>query len=507
VINKANDIMLRFSPNQNLAHLIHWFEWENDAFKKAREQDKPVMLFLSAFWCRYCQRMDEGAFSDRENMALLNAYFVALRVENATRPDIDARYNLNGWPTIGFFTPAGELLTAVNYLDSDGFKELLLDVYMGYQRKRSEHPMPKSADASETITARLAEDERSAASIQSEISDTIMALADRVNGGFGNGQKFIHPEANDFLLSRYEAMHDSTYLDHVCLTLDRMRDGPIHDALGGGYFRTATGADWSQPHREKLLAEQTGLLVNCLGVFRITQRPEYAQTAEEIIGYLDKKLFDPSKPAFRGCEDFLRSEGEARTRGNDEFFTIIDDCVYTDANAQAVTAYLEAAATLGRVDCKERALGVLEFLWRHCRSTEGSMHHFYDDRPRLPGLLFDQARMGTALVQAYSAAGEIEYLERARELAEFVLTRLTNPDGGYFDLSAHGIDLLKLRLTEIEQNGATAWFFLKLAQAANEPKYREAARWALRAFSGNFISYGIHAAGFGKALAEWISRP
>ena len=109
------------------------------------------------------------------------------------------------------------------------------------------------------------------------------------------------------------------------------------------------------------------------------------------------------------------------------------------------------------------------------------------------------------LVQAYSAAGEIEYLERARELAEFILTRLTNPAGGYFDLSARGLDLLKLRLTEIEQNGAAAWFFLKLAQAANEPKYREAAGWALRAFKGNFISYGIHAAGFGKALGEWIN--
>jgi uncharacterized protein YyaL (SSP411 family) len=495
--------MLRFSPNPNASHLIHWYEWEDDAFQKAREQDKPVMLFLSAFWCRYCQRMDEGAFTDREIMALLNAYFVALRVENAMRPDIDARYNLNGWPTIGFFTPAGELLTAVNYLDTDGFKELLLDVYMGYQRKSSENPMSNPADAGEPVTARQAEDERSVASIPSEISNTIMSLADRVNGGFGNGQKFIHPEANDFLLSRYEATHDRAYLDHVCLTLDRMRDGPIHDVLGGGYFRTTTGADWSQPHREKLLVEQAGLLSNCLDVFRITQRPEYAHAAEEIIGYLDNKLFDPSKPAFRGCEDFLRAEGEARI-ANDEFFTIVDDCVYTDANAQAVTAYLEAATLLGRVDCKERALGILEFLWIRCRSGDGSMHHFYDDRPRLPALLVDQARMGTALVQAYSAAGEIKCLERARELAEFIVTRLTNPAGGYFDLVPAEVGLLRFPLTEIEQNGAAAWFFLKLAQAANEPKYRERACWALRAFSGNFISYGVHAAGFGKALGEWI---
>jgi uncharacterized protein YyaL (SSP411 family) len=496
--------MMRFSPNPNASHLIHWFEWEDDAFQKAREQDKPVMLFLSAFWCRYCQRMDEGAFSERENMALLNAYFVALRVENATRPDIDTRYNLNGWPTIGFFTPAGELLTAVNYLDTDGFKELLLDVYMGYQRKKTENRVTEPINESEANKAHQAEDERSAASILSEISSMIMALADRVNGGFGNGQKFIHPEANDFLLFRYEATHDRNYLDHVCLTLDRMRNGPIHDAEVGGYFRTTTGADWSQPHREKLLAEQAGLLSNCLNVFRITQRPEYAQAAEEIIRYLDKKLFDPSKPAFRGCEDFLRPEHEARP-STEEFFTIIDDCVYTDANAQAVTAYLEGATTLGRVDCEERAIGVLEFLWRGCRNTEGGMHHFYDERPRLPGLLIDQARVGTALVQAHSVAGEIKYLERARELADFILIRLTNPDGGYFDLSAPSLDLLKLRLTEIEQNGAAAWFFLKLAQAANEPKYRKAADWALRAFKGNFISYGIHAAGFGNALSKWLS--
>src|SRR4029434_1191106 len=97
--------MLRFSPNPNLAHLVHWFEWEGDAFRRAQEQDKPVMLFLSAFWCRYCQRMDEGAFSDRENMALLNAYFVALRVENAKRPYITARYHINVWLKTALLPP------------------------------------------------------------------------------------------------------------------------------------------------------------------------------------------------------------------------------------------------------------------------------------------------------------------------------------------------------------------------------------------------------------------
>src|ERR687896_2437337 len=236
--------MLRFSPNPNLAHLINWFEWEGDAFRQASEKDKPVMLFLSAFWCRYCQRMDEGAFSERENMALLNAYFIALRVENAIRPDIDARYNLNGWPTIAFFTPAGELLAAVNYLDAEEFQELLLNVYLAYQNKAAENRVTKSVEEREDEAAQQTEPERSPASTLTEITNTIMSIADRVHGGYGNGQKFIHPEVNDFLLSRYDATQDRIYLDHVCLTLDRMREGAIHDIEQGGYFRTTTGADW-----------------------------------------------------------------------------------------------------------------------------------------------------------------------------------------------------------------------------------------------------------------------
>ncbi len=493
--------MFRFSPNPNLSHLIHWIESEDDAFRKAREQDRPVMLFLGAFWCRYCQRMDEGAFSDRENMALLNAYFVSLRVENAKRPDIDARYNLNGWPTLAFLTPNGKLLAAANYLPTDEFKEFLLNVYMEYEQRKDEFRL--SVDTSEfAVAPTIPSDSPSNVSLR-EITDVVLATADLVNGGYGRGQKFIQAEANDFLLSRYEATKEPACLKHVRLTLDRMRASPIYDDNDAGYFRTTTGADWVQPHREKLLAEQAGLLGNCLRLFRITQRPEYARMAEEIIGYLDQKLFDASKPAFFGCEDFLRRDEDART---DEFFAIIDECVYTDANAQAITAYLAAADVLNQSTYKTRALSVIEYLWRHNRSEHQGMFHYSDGAPHAAGLLNDQARMGIALVQAYRASNEVSFLERAKELAEFILLHLSNPGGGYFDRGKSELEFFGSRLSLIDQNGTAASFFLMLADVTKERKHGDAAFSALAAFSGDFAVYGLDAAPYGQALGEWLSR-
>ena len=497
--------MLRFSPNPNLAHLVRWFEWEEDAFRLAREQGKPVMLFLGAFWCRYCQRMDEEAFSERENMALLNAYFVALRVENATRPDIDARYNLNGWPTIAFFTPTGELFAASNYLPSGEFKELLLNVYLSYQQKGGTPGAHEVKEEEASSTSGEGEQIPSYEAALSDITDTIMALADRENGGYGCGQKFIQADANAFLLARYEATNEVVYLDHARLTLDRMGAGAIHDAESGAFFRTTTGADWSQPHREKLLAEQAGLLSNYLTAFRLTRRAEYARVAEEIIDYLNRKLFDPARGVFFGCEDFLRREAGDASSG-EEFFTIIDECIYTDANALVIIAYLEAAALLNRPDCQQRALIALESLWRRCRDAEQGMYHYHDNAAHLPGLLSDQAQMGMALIRAYSAAGGAQYLERARELAEFIVARLRNPSGGYFDSTDRQNGFLKLLLTDVTQNGDAASFFLELANATKESTYRDAALWALRAFTGNFRSHGIHAAKFGKALSDFVSR-
>jgi uncharacterized protein YyaL (SSP411 family) len=496
--------MLRFSPKPNLAHLIPWAEWEDDAFRRAQAENKPVMLWLGAFWCGYCQRMDQETFSDRENLALLSAYFVPLRIEYAKRPDIDARYNLNGWPTVAFFTPQGQLLAAVNYLPVEEFKNLLIDVHLAYQQRQSEFPAAAESPIEDKSPAVPVIETNRLATALDEITTAIMAQADRENGGYGRGQKFIQADANEFLLARYEATKDARFLDHVCLTLDRMRAGPIHDHEEGGYFRTTTGADWSRPHREKLLAEQAGLALNCSHVFRITQQPVYRDMAAEILGYVKRKLLDPSTGAFFGCEDFLRTFAGDQS-ANDAFTTVIDRCIYTDANTLAIRAYLEASALSRDAEYRSIALGALDFLWNHCRHEDGGMSHYFEGCPQLHGLLNDQVRTGLALLSAHAATGEASFLVRAQELAEFVLTRLRNPAGGFFDIGAAGSPLARLPLTLIEQNGVASTFFVSLGEATRDARYREAALSVFGPFVENAVQYGIHAATMGAAMSSWIA--
>ena len=224
--------------------------------------------------------------------------------------------------------------------------------------------------------------------------------------------------------------------------------------------------------------------------------------AEEIIEYLDAKLYDAVSGVFYGCEDWLRHEPPIP--GGDEFRTIIDRCVYTDANAVVSAAYLDAASLLGKPEYRKRALGVLDFLWKNGRGDGAAMCHYFDGAAHVSGLLQDQAQMGSALLRAYEVTGRAARLDRARQLAEFILAELSNPAGGFYDIHAQDSAALRLRLTLIEQTNAAASFFLALAQATSDAKYRAAARHVFSAVFGDFAQFGVHAAPFGRALEECL---
>ena len=502
--------MLRFSPRTNRAHLVKWREWGAEAFQEAQQQDKPVVVLLMAFWCGYCQRLDETSLSNDEVQALLNAFFIPMRVEESQRPDVDLRYNQDGWPTIVFLTPAGEHLLSVNYTAPEPFITLLVRLVDAYQRDKA--TLLASA-AQHRADARVRQSEDAPAPlgppIVAEIAGMVEGLADPVHGGYGTTCKYLHTEANDFLLYLFEVTGASSYLEHVQFTLEKMRHSRTFDTNDGGFFRYSSRADWQEPHPEKLLDDQAALVRTYLRTYLLTDQPSYRETAEGLIDYLNTTLSNGTTPCFCGCQDYVRPELDlsASRTGPPPLLSCIDELVYCDANARAASAYLDAWWLLGREDCKARAQKVLEQLWATLRAPGVGMYHYADGEPRVPGLLVDSVMMGLALLDAYAVCGTALYLERARHLAEEIVRHHRHAAGGWCDISAVGPANLQVPVTVLTQNATAAAFFVRLADLSGDIAYRKMAHWALRRFPNSHRQHAAFAAGFGHALGRLLALP
>jgi uncharacterized protein len=503
--------MFRFSPRPNRAHLITWWDWGEEAFHAAQQQDKPVALFLTAFWCGYCQRMDETSLSHDEVIVLLNAFFVPIRVEESQRPDVDLRYNHNGWPTIAFLTPSGDHLLSVNYTAAEPFTQLLVRLIDMYQRDKStllEAAARHRADASARRSAETSEP--LGAPIVAEIAGMVEGVADPVHGGYGTKNKFLHAEANEFLLYLFEATGTSSYLNHVRLTLDKMRHSRMFDSKDGGFFRYSSSGDWQEPHPEKLLDDQAALLRNYLHTYLLTDEVSYRETAVGLVEYLNATLSTATHPCFFGCQDYVRlapNGVDSQMSGPLPLLSLIDELVYCDANARAASAYLEAWWLLGREDCQCRALKIVESLWETLRAAVGGMFHYSDGAPHVPGLLMDSVMTGSALLDVYALYGHSLYLTRARQLGEDIVRWYRNAAGGFFDISVAGPASLQYPVTVLTQNANVASFFVRLADLSGDIDYRKTAHWALRRFPNSHRTHGAFAAGFGHALGRLLALP
>ncbi|MDA1096941.1 MAG: DUF255 domain-containing protein [Chloroflexi bacterium] len=305
----------RFSVRTNRANEVDWHEWGFEPFERARAENKPVALFLTAFWCGFCQRLDETTLSNDEVIALLNAFFIPIRVEDAERPDVDLRYNQDGWPTIAFITPDGDHLFSVNHMAPEPFINVLVRTITAVQSGSAPSAGPIEVERSE-VAARAAnsdpvEKAPLRAHIVGEIAGILEGLADSIHGGYSDntGNKYLHAEANDFLLYLYEVSHESVYLDHVTSTLQKMRESRTFDAREGGFFRYSSKPDWREPHPEKLLTDQVTLLRSYLRAYVVTGSSPFRETANELIEYLGTTLTDSATGAFFGCQDYVRPEG------------------------------------------------------------------------------------------------------------------------------------------------------------------------------------------------------
>ena len=518
---------IRFSPNPNQAHRINWLPWGRAAFDWAQAEDRPVLLSLSAPWCYWCHVMDETTYSDPDVQALIARSFVAVRADNDHRPDINARYNVGGWPTTAFLTPHGGLIGGATYLPSDQFLAMLRELAGAYQADK-----PRLYAQSRELWQRRREQARrvaAGAEVESVLTDRVSRIVagayDAIAGGFGAEPKFPNPAIARFILHQHRVTGEDFYAAMLRKTLDNMAASPMFDAVDGGFFRYSAAADWSEPQREKLLDDNVQLARLYLDASIILNNHQYREVAEKTIACLLNHLHDAGRQGFRGSQgahsDYFALDAAQRaaalsasTKGVTNGPPPTDPSCYTGPGALAAAALIDAAWKLGRPQLAALGLDVLERIDQLAQS--GDFSHVYPDDGNpangnhAPAFLSDWAGLLAGLMQAHAATAEPRYLDRAVAVAAIMVTRFFDESGGgFFDIEAddHAVGHLQVREKPMPENMLAVQSLLRLHHATRNDDYRQLCEAALSAFAGVFREQGEFAADFGLTVDLFANPP
>lgn len=305
-LSTASSAYFRHSAYQR----IDWYPWCDEAFEKAKREDKPVFLSSGAVWCHWCHVMAKECFEDDEVVRFLNENFICIKLDRDERPDIDRRFQIavqtmgmgGGWPLSVFLTPDGMPFFGGTYFPPEdrygrpGFKRLLRSVYEFYKNHKD-----KIEKYTEKLLDFLKQERKETGWIKGieESGDlinrgikSIISLYDPQNSGFGLAPKFSMPGAIEFLINRYYFSRNETIGKIVKNTLYAMAKGGIHDQVGGGFHRYSTDAEWVIPHFEKMADDNAWLLRNYLDAYAVFGDEYFRDIAQGIIGFIDSVLSD-----------------------------------------------------------------------------------------------------------------------------------------------------------------------------------------------------------------------
>jgi uncharacterized protein YyaL (SSP411 family) len=491
---------------------INWRSWSPETLKVAELENKPVLLAITATWCHWCHVMDHTTFGDEQVAAVVNEKFIPIRADNDRRPDLNARYNMGGWPTVAFLTSAGDILTGATYLPARQMTDLLNRVSEVYSEER-QLLADRAREMRQKQQEELAHETDSTALLTEHIPENVMRSVqssyDPLYGGFGTQQKFPHIAALEFLLTYYRRKGNNEYIEVAAQTLDAMKDGGLYDEVERGFFRYSTTRDWRIPHYEKMLEDNAGLLSDYILAYNVTGEERFLDTAKSVMRYLESTLLNDETRAFSGSQDadeeYYNLPGEMREKRQ---HPSVDRTVYVNWNGAAAESYLNAYEATGDHGYRDRAIEIIEFLLESCRQ-DGGFFHYHADGPKEPGMLIDQTHAGRALVAAYECTGSRSYLDAARQTAEHIQTYYADPRGGFFDITEERRrnESLPRREKQLDENAVAARFLNRLSYYAFEPKYRFAAEAALRQLASSYDSYGILASTYALAVMEVIEEP
>src|SRR5271166_5897130 len=281
---------------QHAHNPVDWHPWGEEAFAKAREENKPIFLSIGYSTCHWCHVMERESFENDEIAALMNASYVAIKVDREERPDVDHIYmtfvqattGSGGWPMSVWLTPdlqpffGGTYFPPQNRWGHPGFGSLLDQIAAAWRNDRAQ--IEESArDVVAQLQKQSAVEPGRGGAIDKAVLDSgffvFRRTFDSHLGGFGGAPKFPRPSVYNFLLRYYARTKNQEALDMVLLTLREMAKGGMHDQLGGGFHRYSVDERWFVPHFEKMLYDQGQLAVAYLEAFQATGDQQYADAA------------------------------------------------------------------------------------------------------------------------------------------------------------------------------------------------------------------------------------
>jgi uncharacterized protein YyaL (SSP411 family) len=327
---------------------VEWHPWSNEAFERARNEDKPILLDIGAVWCHWCHVMDHESYEDPAVARVLNSDWICIKVDRDERPDVDTRYQRavqlltgqGGWPLTAFLTPEGAVFYGGTYFPPDGrhgrpgFQAVLTSLARLY-RERPEDARQQAVEIARHLAMHQTETLSGTISptILSKAAEGMARLADARNGGFGSQPKFPHPAACDFLLARWFDTREPSFATIVLGTLDAMGRGGMRDHLGGGFHRYSVDAQWIVPHFEKMLYDNAELLrayVHAANTPTIDpQHPpaeRYRDVIEGVVAWIMDTMADPAGGyyASQDADVGLEDDGDYFTWTIDEARAVLD---------------------------------------------------------------------------------------------------------------------------------------------------------------------------------------
>ncbi len=293
-----NRLILEDSPYlvQHAHNPVNWFPWGDEAFSKAKQENKPVFISIGYSTCHWCHVMEQESFDNPEIAAILNKHFISIKVDRERRPDVDAVYMTavqmitgnGGWPMSSFTTPDGKTFLGGTYFPPKKFKEILIKVNDLWLHQQA--LILAQADKVALAVARNNQNNEQAKAIDQQLIrstlNNLLQVQDSKYGGFVGHQKFPNEPWLLYLLEFALRDGDPAVLAAVESSLQAMSNGGIHDQIGGGFHRYATDQKWRVPHFEKMLYNQALLARVYLYGYQLTSNSAYARIARQTLDYV-----------------------------------------------------------------------------------------------------------------------------------------------------------------------------------------------------------------------------